>query len=175
MKISLTLLLTLGLLAAAPSNGGSANLGVASAFIGSGGGAGNFSTVRAFDDMIGDQNVLSALSDLRSTFGPDQAGEFVRDFDYAVADAWNVGSRENVKLTSAPAQQADTVLAQSLVRAGTIRDGAFDLDQMFSALFTPTVEQQVMQDLDTRYGAGTSNSFARMGDRFFSDVASDVK
>jgi hypothetical protein len=174
MKTSLVLLLGLGLLAARPPSGSAPNLAVASAFIGSGGGAGNFSTVRAFNDMIGDQNTLSALNDLKSMFGPADSGQFVRDFDYAIADAWNLGSRANLKLTSAPAQAGDTVLAQSLIRAGTIRDGAFDLDQMFSTLFTPAVEQEVMQDLDTRYGAGTSSTFTRMGDRFFSDVSADV-
>lgn len=168
MKTLLMATLALALLAAAP------NGTLASSFIGSGGGSGSFSSIRAFDRMIGGDAVLRAERDLTTTYGHGQAGRFINEFDFAVHDAWNVAGRDDVKLPNAPASSGSPALAQQLVRSGTAADGTFDMNDLFSNLFTPQVQAQVMRDLDARYGSGSSAAFTRMGDRFFSDVASDV-
>lgn len=169
-------LLLIGTIAAAPGGfSGTPDVSVTDTFIGSGGGAGSFSSIRAFDGMIGSDAVLSAEHDIGGAGGMKQAGQFVREFDYAVADAWTVASRDNVKLGSAPITTGTPALARSLIADGTSADGTFDTRYLFAHLFGSQVETQVMRDLDARYGAGTSSNFTQMGNRFFSDVAADVK
>lgn len=173
---SLAALLLIGTIAAAPAGfRGTPDVSVADAFIGSGGGAGSFSSIRAFDGMIGSDAVLAAERDLAGAGGTKQSDRFVREFDYAVADAWTVASRDNVKMGSAPMSTGTPALASSLIHDGTSADGTFDTQNLFAHLFGSRVETQVMTDLDARYGAGTAADFTRMGNRFFSDVAADVK
>jgi hypothetical protein len=169
------LTLALALLGAAPATySGAPDTTLADAFIGSGGGPGSFSSIRAFDGMIGQDAVLTAERDLASA-GAHDAGAFVHQLDYAIADSWTVASRQNVKLGDAPAINGSADLARSLVRDGTTPDGTFDTAYLLAHLFTPSVATQVMGDLDARYGVGTSAQFMQMGNRFFSDVAADVK
>jgi hypothetical protein len=177
MKNLLTPLLTFALLAAAPSAtyNGAPDVTLADSFIGSGGGAGSFSSVRAFDGMIGDPAVLDAQRDLNAAGGPGANDRFIHEFDYAIADAWTVASRQNVKLGSAPATTGSEDIARALVHDGTTPDGTFQTGYLFAHLFSPNVETQVMHDLDARFGAGASDQFKTLGNRFFSDVAADVK
>jgi hypothetical protein len=176
MKIITVLTISLALLGAAPASySGPPDTALADWFIGSGGGPGSFSTIRAFDGMIGQDAVLSAERDLASTGGSHGSDGFIHQMDYAVADAWTVASRHDVKLGNAPAVTGQTELARSLVRDGSTPDGTFDVGYLFAHLFTPAVSVQVMQDLDARFGAGTSAQFTQSANRFFSDVAADVK
>lgn len=175
MKTLAAATLTLSLLAATPVYNGAPDTGLADAFIGSGGGSGSFSSIRAFNGMIGPDAVLAAERDLGTTGGANNAAGFVREFDYAVTDAWTVASRQNVKLGNAPATSGSAGVARSLVSDGTTPDGTFDISYLFAHLFTPAVATQVMHDVDTRYGDGSSAQFTQMGNRFFSDVASDVR
>jgi hypothetical protein len=146
---------------------------LASAFIGSGGGAGSFSMVRAFDRMLGPSPMLTAERQMRTRYGQTQADRFVRMFNFAIADAWTVASKRNVRFPNAPSTTASSALARHLLEAGT-RNGTFRTLSLFDALFTPPVASQVMTDLDARYGPGSFLSFLRMGNRFFYDVGRDV-
>jgi hypothetical protein len=176
MNILAALTLTFALLGAAPATyNGAPDTPLADAFIGSGGGPGSFSTIRAFDGMIGPDAVLTAERDLASAGGTHDADGFIRQMDYAISDSWTVASRQNVKLGDAPAINGSSDIARSLVRDGTTPDGTFDTGYLLAHLFTPGVATQVMHDLDARYGEGTSGQFTLMGNRFFSDVAADVK
>src|SRR5690348_16379235 len=71
-----------------PSYFGAPALDVTAAFIKAGGGAGSFSTVRAFSSMIGDTVLQSELAKLRTRFGARATDRFVHVFDFAMSDAW---------------------------------------------------------------------------------------
>ncbi len=159
---------------AASMNGGLPDVNLASTFIGSGGGAGSFSTVRAFDRMLGANAMLTQETQLRAMYGQHQTDQFVHMFDYAMADAWTVASRQNVKLPNAPSSSATPALAHELLKAGTGTDGTFRTLLLFDDLFTRPVASQVMNDLNTRYGSGSSSTFLRIANRFFYDVGQNV-
>ncbi|HTV91492.1 MAG TPA: hypothetical protein VMG98_02120 [Verrucomicrobiae bacterium] len=163
------LLLSVALLAAAPT----ANLGLASSLITSGGGPGSYSTVRAFDAMIGPDAVLAGEKQLATNYGQMSEDRFVHMFDYAIADAWQLAGKDNLSLPP-PSQTAGSALASQLVQAGMGAGGTFDTARMFATLFGPKIATQVMADLNAKYGAGASDDFDRIGDQFFHDIGQTV-
>jgi len=152
---------------------GSANLNLASSLISSGGGPGSYSTVRAFDAMIGPDAVLANERQIATTFGQSSEDQFVRMFDYAIADAWQLAGKDNVSIP-APSGSTGQALATQLVQAGVGAGGTFDASRMFTSLFGDEIAGQVMADLNTKFGPGASNNFDRMADQFFHNIGQSV-
>jgi hypothetical protein len=163
----------IGAAAAPPPIVGPPNLGLASSLIASGGGPGSYSTVRAFDAMIGPDAFLNEEHKLTLAYGDTSAGQFVEMFDYAMADAWKLAGKNDLRMPP-PAQSGGQALASELIRAGITRDGTFHSAQFFIALFGPAVAVQLMDDINERYGPGSAAAFDRMGNQFFYDVAQAV-
>jgi hypothetical protein len=171
MKLLATLLCA-SLLAAAPPPG--ANLSLASSLIASGGGPGSYSTVRAFNAMIGQDAVLANQRQLATTFGQTNADLFVHMFDYAIADAWQLAGKNNVAIPP-PAQSGGQALATQLVQAGVTTGGiTFDNDTFFGGLFGAKIATQVQADINAKYGAGAWTNFSRMSDQFFHNIGQTV-
>lgn len=162
------------LLAAAMAGSGAPDARLASTFIGAGGGAGSFSTIRAFDRMLGPSAVIAQERLMRVRFGSRDADRFFRMFTYAVSDAWTRASRANIRFPNATSQSGSVSQARRLIRAGVSREGSFDTTHLFAQLFSLPVAIAVMNDLDAKYGQGSSQTFAREGDRFFENVGSKV-
>jgi hypothetical protein len=172
MKL-LAMFLCATLLAAAPSPPG-ANLSLASALIASGGGPGSYSTVRAFNAMIGQDAVLANQRQLATTFGQTNADLFVHMFDYAIADAWQLAGKNNVSIP-APAQTGGQALATQLVQAGVTNGGiTFDNDTFFTGLFGSKIASQVQADINAKYGAGAWTNFSRLSGQFFHNIGQTV-
>jgi hypothetical protein len=163
------LLLGVVLIAAAPN----ANLSLASSLIASGGGPGSYSTVRAFDAMIGSDAVLANERQIGASYGQTNEDRFVHMFDYAIADAWQLAGKNNVSLPP-PSGVTGQALATQLVQAGVGAGGTFDATRMLAALFGDKIATQVMADLNAKYGAGASDNFDRMADQFFHNIGQTV-
>ena len=172
MKLLVTLLCA-ALLAAAPPPPG-ANLTLASSLIASGGGPGSYSTVRAFNAMIGENAVLANQQQLATAYGQTNADRFVHMFDYAIADAWQLAGKDNVSIPP-PAQTGGQSLAMQLVQAGVTTGGiTFDNDTFFTSLFGTKIAGQVAADVNAKYGAGSWTNFSRMSGQFFHDIGQTV-
>jgi|GEM_PF-5718791 len=156
-----------------PSLVGPPNLSLASSLIASGGGPGSFSSVRAFDAMIGPDALLSAENQLAASYGDAGASQFVSTFDFAIADAWKLAGQNDLRMPPAT-QTGGQALATDLVRAGTDRSGTFRSAQLFITLLGPSVAAQLMNDIDQRYGPGSATAFDRIANQFFYDVAQTV-
>lgn len=171
MKL-LAILLCTALLAAAPPPG--ANLTLASSLIASGGGPGSYSTVRAFDAMIGPDAVLANQKQLSTTYGQTNADLFVHMFDYAIADAWQLAGKNNVSIPP-PAQTGGQGLATQLITAGVASGGiTFDTDTFFTSLFGSKITAQVSADVNAKYGSGSWTNFSRMSGQFFHNIGQTV-
>ncbi|HTC29717.1 MAG TPA: hypothetical protein VK702_03260 [Candidatus Acidoferrum sp.] len=157
---------------AAPAAAG-ANLSLASSLIASGGGPGSYSTVRAFDAMIGSDAVLANERQIATTYGQSNEDHFVHMFDYAIADAWQLAGKNNVSLPP-PSGVTGQVLATQLLQAGIGPGSTFDAARMLTSLFGDKIATQVMADLNAKYGAGASDNFDRMADQFFHDIGQSV-
>ena len=146
-----------------------ANLGLASSLIASGGGPGSFSTVRAFDAMVGPSMVLAEQRQLTVLDGQTSADRFTSMFDYAINDAWQLAGKYNVKVPP-PMQNGGPELAAQLVAAGHDAGGPFDCGTFLAQLFGVKIAAQMMADLDAKFGPGSSLAFARMTDQFFTSL-----
>ncbi|HUN30119.1 MAG TPA: hypothetical protein VMV65_09960 [Alphaproteobacteria bacterium] len=169
MNILATLLA--GVMLASAASG--ANLSLASSLIASGGGPGSYSTVRAFDAMIGPDAVLASEKQIAADYGQTSEDRFVRMFDYAISDAWQLAGKDNVSLPP-PSQTGGQALATQLVQAGVGAGGTFDATRMFTSLFGSEIASQVMADLNVKFGAGASADFARTADQFFHNIGQTV-
>jgi hypothetical protein len=145
-------------------------LSLASSLIASGGGPGSYSTVRAFSGMVGQENVLADQHQLALMDGQDNADHFIPMFDYAVGDAWRLAGKNNLTMPPPQAMQGRALAAQ-LLQAG-MQHGQFDTTIFFSQLFGEKIAAQIFTDVDTHYGPGSSVTFARMGNHFFTGVGS---
>jgi hypothetical protein len=172
MKL-LAIFLCAMLVAAAPPPPG-ANLSLASALIASGGGPGSYSTVRAFNAMIGQDAVAANQRQLATQFGQTNADLFVHMFDYSIADAWQLAGKNNVAIPPA-SQSGGQALATQLVQVGVATGGiTFDNDTFFSGLFGAKIASQVQADINAKYGAGAWTNFSRMSDQFFHNIGQTV-
>jgi hypothetical protein len=172
MKLLATLLCA-SLLAAAPPPPG-ANLSLASSLIASGGGPGSYSTVRAFNAIVGQDALLANQHQLATAFGQTNADLFVHMFDYAIADAWQLAGKDNVSIP-APTQTGGQSLATQLVQTGVANGGiTFDNDTFFTGLFGSKIASQVELDINAKYGAGSWTNFSRMSDQFFHNIGQTV-
>jgi hypothetical protein len=144
---------------------------LAGAFINAGGGPGSFSTVRAFDAMIGDTALQAELSTIKSRSTTQARDQFVRVFDFAMSDAWQRAGQDNVSVPDSTQSGLD--LAKALYNAG-MQGGAFSGEAFFNTLFTARVWTDVSHDIDAKFGAGTSATFAGNVGAMFTDLQSQV-
>lgn len=167
--LSTTTLALMGalLLGAGPT---SQNLPTTVAFINAGGGAGSFSTVRAFTNLIGADALQTELRNLRSQYNGNDVDRFVRAMDFTIGDAWQRAGQDDVKMPVASADSGKT-LVRDMITAGTFSGGAFRMSAMLDALLTPKVHAQVSNDLSERYGPDAVANLERVGNQFFSDLA----
>ena len=156
------------LIAAGPT---SPSLPVTSAFIAAGGGAGSFSSVRAFTHIVGPDTLQAELAKLRLTFGGHNVDRFVRVLDYAINDGWQRAGQDDVKMP-APTADTGTALALDMVKAGTSGpNSTFRTTTMMDALLTARVHSQVGADIAARYGGDAVANFEGVGNQFFYDLA----
>ena len=146
------------------------NLNLASSLIASGGGPGSYSTVRAFNGMVGQDAVLADQRQLAAENGKDDANRFVSMFDYAIADAWQLAGKYNVSIPQTPVGPATPALAAQLLQAGERPGGTFDTGTFFAQLFGDKIAEQIFQDIDAKFGPGSSMTFGRMTAEFFTNL-----
>jgi len=155
--------LTFGSPAAAPVPAS----GTAGALVAAGGGAGSFSTVRAFGSILGDDAVQRELIAIRNRSTTRARDQFIQVFDFAVSDAWTRAGQDNVTVPDSSQRGRDLGLA--LYNAG-MQGGGFSGDFFFATLFTSKVWSDVKRDIDAKFGAGTSETFTGNVGAMFSDV-----
>ena len=90
--------------------------GLTGALYAAGGGAGEYSTVRALNTMLGEANVQSEMQHLEDQYG--DTSSFVQLFDFAMNDAWTKAGKANVSVRTDSNLTGDR-LADALVRADT--------------------------------------------------------
>ena len=144
--------------------------GLTGALYQAGGGAGNFSTVRALNSMLGEANVQAEMQHLQDRYG--DTSSFVQVFDFAMDDAWAKAGKSNVSVRT-NAGLSGAQLANALIASGT-HGGVFSIRRMLSSLFPPQVAADVLLDVDVKYGSDTSTSFRRLADAFFTDTGQSL-
>jgi hypothetical protein len=156
-----------------PMYAGAPDLPVAADLIQAGGGAGSFSMVRAWDNIIGTDVLQGELSNLTDMYGKPAADQFVHIFDFAMADAWMRAGQDDVKMPQATGT-IGRPLAFTMLRDGKSPDGTFWTGYMLEHILTQRVYTQVSSDIDNKYGPDANAQFNRVSNQFFKDVAQQI-
>jgi hypothetical protein len=146
--------------------------GLAGALIASGGGAGSYSTIRAFTSMIGAEAVQNELSTIRERSTPMTRDTFVHEFDFAISDAWIRAGRDDVKIPDSG--QRGLPLAKALYAYG-LQGGAFSGKAFLNSLFTVRVWSAVARDVNAKFGPGASATFEGNVGAMFSDLEPQLR
>jgi hypothetical protein len=153
--------------------GSSGDLSIGADFIKAGGGAGSFSMVRAWDNMIGPSALEEDLTGLTSRYGEVATDQFVSIFNFAIADAWKHAGTDNVSLPE-PMENGGWPLALAVVRAGKAPDGQLSTGYLLGNVLSPRVYSQVAADINARYGSDADDQFRQVSNEFLNLVALQI-
>ncbi|NYT77182.1 hypothetical protein H0A71_09285 [Alcaligenaceae bacterium] len=154
-----------------PVYDGAPALDITAALVKAGGGAENFSFPTALVSMLGEKTVNAEVEKLNKQFGQENTKHFVDGMTWDVHDALKRATEAGVKLPAAPADMKGPALAKALVQAGTAPDGAFWSGHLFDKLLSHQIHNQVMADVDAKFGHGSDQNTHYILNQAMYDVA----
>jgi len=125
------------------------------ALIRAGGGPAKFSTVTLVGVLAGDKADAEVAS-LTKKFGKANVDQFIKTFDFVIADSLRLVKENNVKLPAAPEPDPTNgkALSAALYADGLdSKTGGFNVEYMLDKLVSHPIHVQVMKDIDAKYGA----------------------
>ncbi len=137
-----------------------------------GGGPSNFSTLTLVKTLAGDKTAAEVAS-LKQKFGSDKVGNFVKVFDFVVADTLKIVKEKNIALPSAPNPNPKDgkALASALWGAGQTGHG-FNVEVMLDRAVSHGIHVQVMKDIDAKYGIAADADYHAVLNQAMHDLAS---
>jgi hypothetical protein len=131
-----------------PVYDGAPALTVTAALVKAGGGPANFEFSKALVSMLGEKTVNAEVAKLTKQYGKTAVDNFVNGITVAVKDGLNRATEAGVKLPDAPADLKGAKLAETLVSAGTTKDGTWWSGYLFDKALSHTIHNQVMADIN---------------------------
>lgn len=131
---------------------GSPALPVTLSMVEAGGGPQHFDTVTLLRRLTGP--LLNAeLKKLTAQYGREQIGQFVKTFDFVVADSLRIVKAKGIALPSTPNPNPNdgAALARALWEAGQTGNG-FNVEVMLDRAVSHPIHVAVMRDIDAKYG-----------------------
>lgn len=131
---------------------GTPALAVTLSMVEAGGGPSNFSTATLLRTLTG--SLFDAeVAKLTKQYGKDQVAQFLKTFDFVVADSLKIVKEKNVQLPSEPNPNPKDgkALATALWNAGQTGQG-FNVEVMLDRAVSHPIHIQVMKDIDAKYG-----------------------
>src|SRR5579863_9342472 len=154
-----------------PIYDGAPALAVTAALVKAGGGAKHFSTARALTSMLGAKTVNAEVAKLTRQYGKKRVQEWLTGHDYVIKDALMHATAAGVKLPKAPADLHGKKLAETLVSAGTADDGTFWSGLLYDKAVSHDIHNQLMMDVNAKYGVAYDQNVHRLTNQAFYDVA----
>ena len=90
---------------------------------------------------------------------------------FAINDGLKRATEAGVKLPAAPAGLEGVKLAKTLVQAGTAPDGTFWAGYLFDKAISHDLHNQVMADIDVKFGHGADENTHKILNQAMYDVA----
>lgn len=144
-------------------------LAVTAALVQAGGGPANFSTARALTSMVGAKLVQAEVAKLTKQYGKARVASFLQVGDFAVKDALRIATKAGVKLPQGNLRGKQ--LASTLVTAGLNREGAFDIEVLLDKAVTHDIHEQVMDNIDRKFGGNADANYHKIANQAFYDLA----
>lgn len=135
-----------------PVYNGEPALEATAALVKAGGGAENFSFATALVSMLGEKTVNAEVAKLTKQYSKEDVDHFISGMTFAVKNGLKHATEAGVKLPEAPADLKGAALAKALVKAGTAPDGKFWSGYLFDVALSHPIHNQVMADIDAKFG-----------------------
>jgi len=155
-----------------PAYLGAPDLPVTVAVVTAGGGAADFSTAKALTAMVGPTLTNAEVGKLTQQYGKEKVDSFIRVFNYVVGDAVTIATADGMKLPAASPLDGKA-LAGQLVKFGAA-EGTHDrfwTGDMLDHLVSHKIHDQVMDDIDKKYGAPADENYHVISNQAFYDIA----
>jgi hypothetical protein len=147
---------------------GKPDLDATISFVTAGGGPSTFSTVKALTALAGAQTANAEVAKLTKQYGKDAATSFITVSDFAVADAAKRAAAAGVKFPEPTLSGKE--LATRLVSLGA-GNGTFYVGTMLDHMLTHGIHEQVMADIDGKFGFKADANYHRVANQAFADLA----
>lgn len=154
-----------------PIYAGEPALGATAALVKAGGGAADFSFAKSLVSMLGEKTVNAEVAKLKKQYGDEAVNHFIAGMDFAVKDGLKRATEAGVTLPSAPQGLEGAKLAKALVDAGTAPDGTFWSGYLFDKALSHKLHNQVMADIDAKFGHGADENTHKILNQAMYDVA----
>ncbi|HEX7348646.1 MAG TPA: hypothetical protein VF264_03205 [Rhodanobacteraceae bacterium] len=145
-------------------------LAATAALVKAGGGASHFEFSTALVAMLGKDTVNKEVAKLTKQYGAAEVKTFLSGMTFAVNDGLKRATEAGVKLP-APAAAHGVDLAKALVQAGTTSDGTFWSGYLFDKALSHKLHNQVMGDIDAKFGMATDATTHKLLNQAMFDVA----
>lgn len=149
---------------------GKPDLAATAALVKAGGGADNFDFSKALVAMLGRDTVNKEVAKLNKQYGEDEVKTFLSGMTFAVNDALKRATAQGIALP-APASLSGIGLARGLVKLGTAPDGTFWSGNLFDHTLSHALHNQVMGDIDAKFGMQADATTHKILNQAMSDVA----
>jgi hypothetical protein len=136
-----------------------------------GGGPGNFATITLVKTLAGDKTDAEVAS-LKEKFGDQKVTNFVTIFPFVVSDSLKIAKAKGVDLPSSPMPDPKDgeALAGALWAAGQTGHG-FNVEVMLDRAVSHPIHEQVMTDIDAKYGLAADADYHAVLNQAMHDLA----
>jgi len=136
-----------------------------------GGGPSNFQTI-ALVKVLAGSKADAEVKSLTAKFGADKVGNFVKIFPFVVSDALTIAKAKGVTLPSAPNPDPKNgeALAKALWGAGQTGH-SFNVEVMLDRAVSHPIHDQVMKDIDAKYGIAQDADYHAVLNQAMNDLA----
>ena len=126
-----------------------------------GGGPAKFSTVTLVKSLAGDKADVEVAS-LTKKYGAATVTQFIKTFDFVIADSLKIVTAKKVKLPAKPDPDPTDgkALSAALYMDGVdAKTGQFNVEYMLDHLVSHPIHVQVMKDIDAKYGSAADATY----------------
>ncbi len=136
-----------------------------------GGGPSNFSTLTLVKVLAGDKTDAEVAA-LKQKFGDQKVTNFVTIFPFVISDSLKIAKEKGVALPSAPNPDPSNgeALAGALWAAGQTGHG-FNVEVMLDRAVSHPIHEQVMTDIDAKYGLAADADYHAVLNQAMHDLA----
>jgi len=122
--------------------------------------------------MVGPKLVSAEVGKLTKQYGKHAVSQWIAGFNFSVEDALRLATKAGVKLPNPPADLRDKKLAAALVTAGVDpKTGTFWAGRLYDMTVTHNIHDQVMEEIDAKYGATTDLLTHKISNQAMYDLA----
>ena len=140
-----------------------------------GGGPSNFKTVTLLKTLTGDK-FNAEVGKLTKQYGQKKIGNFLNVFEFIVSDTLKIVNQKHIALpkTPDPDPHNGPALAAALWNAGQTGTG-FNVEVMLDRAVSHPIHDQVMKDIDAKYGIAADADYHAILNTAMHDLAAVYK